>query len=135
MGGWGGCVSTVPWPAFVSLAATLVSVNARVLRPPCRPVSLDLVPPTPSPRLNPSQFDAAVEAAEKHVVEFGEHRDRVLGDYYRELTHEERLAAVNDALPKGSKRMGLKPEDVGSALLAHMHEAVSAPGGPSAPRP
>ena len=72
------------------------------------------------------QFDAAVEAAEAHVHAFGRGRDRVLGDYFTELTPQERKVAVADALPRISKRMGLKPEDVGSALLAHMHDSISA---------
>lgn len=89
----------------------------------------------PPATYNIEEYDAAVEAAEKHVHEFGIRRDRVLGDYYRELSTEERLAAVADALPRGSKRMGLKPEDVGTALLAHMHDAVTGAGAAAPARP
>ncbi len=73
------------------------------------------------------QFDAAVEAAEAHVVRFGKQRDRVMGDYFVEPTAEERAAAVKDSLPRISKRMGLRPEDVGASLLAHLHDAVTKP--------
>ena len=77
------------------------------------------------------QYDAAVEAAEAHVADFGRVRDRVLGDYYKPVSDAERVAMFNDSMPRISKRMGLKPEDVGTALLAHMHASVTHSDGAS----
>jgi CBS-domain-containing membrane protein len=49
---------------------------------------------------------------------------RVLGEYYvRPSTAEVREAVTND-FPKPTKRTGLKPKDVGSALLAHVAETI-----------
>jgi hypothetical protein len=72
------------------------------------------------------QYEAAKDAAVVHVQRFGEGRERVLGDYFRPVSDAERVQAFNAALPKISKRVGLKPEDVGTALLAHMHDSLSA---------
>jgi hypothetical protein len=75
---------------------------------------------------NACQYDAAVAEAQSKVAAFNQSRSRVLGDYYKKVSDSERVAAFDAALPRISKRMGLKPEDVGTALLAHMHASVSA---------
>jgi hypothetical protein len=71
------------------------------------------------------QYDAAVEAAEEAVEVFQASRQRVMGDNFQRLDARERLEAVNASLPRISKRMGLKPQDVGTSLLAHLHASVT----------
>jgi hypothetical protein len=71
---------------------------------------------------NAEEYEAAQLVAEQRVEEFGQARSRVMGDYYSRLSADEAKRVIDADFPQDRKRMGLKPKDVGMALLAHAHE-------------